>query len=470
MQYAYSHSNQAGPGELRASLAGRLITPADPEYEEWRQIRNAAIDRHPAFIVRAANAEDVGQVVSFARRSGLELAVRGGGHSFAGHGATEGGVVLDLSDMRGLHVDPERRVAWAQAGVTSGGYTAATAEHGLATGFGDTASVGIGGITLGGGIGWLVRKHGLTVDSLLSAELVTARGRLLHVDARSAPDLFWAIRGGGGNFGVVTRFQYRLHPVDTILGGWLILPASPAVLRSFVATAHAAPDELTMIAHLAPTPPLPFIAPEHHGRLALMVGIVYAGDPEAGQGAVDRLRGLATPLAGAVRLMAYTDVYELGPIGMQRGPMAMRSTFLDDIDALADTIFAQMRSASSPRAMTQIRVLGGAMARVPVDATAFAHRDRRLMLTVAAGYERPSEAPLHEGWVAGYLDALRPQARGVYVNFLGEEGAARVRDAYPGGTYERLAAIKARYDPANLFGLNQNVPPNLVGQARGAGA
>src|SRR5512135_2910938 len=215
---------------LRAALLGRVIAPDDPEYESARLVVNAAFDRRPALIIRPADSADVSLVVSVARAQGLELAVRGGGHSFAGHGTSDGGFVLDMSKMRGLHIDPQRRIAWAQAGLTAGQYTAETARHGLTTGFGDTGSVGIAGLTLGGGIGWLVRKHGLTIDDLLAVEVVTADGTRLHVDSERHPDLFWALRGGGGNFGVVTRLQYRLHELDTILGGLLVLPASPGIV------------------------------------------------------------------------------------------------------------------------------------------------------------------------------------------------------------------------------------------------
>ena len=245
--------------ELRAALRGRVIAPGDPDYESTRLVVNAAIDHRPALIIRPVDCADVSLVVSAARAYGIELAIRGSGHSFAGHGSSDGGFVLDMSDMRGLHIDPQRRTAWGQAGLTAGQYTTEAARHGLATGFGDTGSVGIAGLTLGGGIGWLVRKHGLTVDDLLAVEIVTADGERLHVDSQRHPDLFWALRGGGGNFGVVTRLHYRLHHLETILGGLLVLPASPAVLGSFIAAADAAPDELSTIAILTRLPPLPFV-------------------------------------------------------------------------------------------------------------------------------------------------------------------------------------------------------------------
>src|SRR5919205_2780435 len=236
--------------ELRAALSGRVIVPGDADYDAARTVFYGGFDRRPAAIARVADAADVSRVVSLARESGLELAVRSGGHSSAGHSTTDGGIVIDLSQMKGLEIDLEQRTAWAETGLTAGEYTTAVGAHGLATGFGDTGSVGIGGITLGGGIGYLVRKHGLTIDDLLAADIVTADGRLLRVDAETHPDLFWAIRGGGGNFGVATRFQFRLHEVGTIVGGMLLLPATPQVIASFVSEAEAAPEELSTIANI----------------------------------------------------------------------------------------------------------------------------------------------------------------------------------------------------------------------------
>ena len=294
---------------LRAAVDGRIITPGNPAYDQARTVFYGGIDRRPAVIVRPTDASDVSQVVSLARETGLELAVRSGGHSLAGHSTTDGGIVLDLADMHALEIDPQQRTAWAETGLTAGEYTTAAGAYGLATGFGDTGSVGIGGITLGGGIGYLVRKHGLTIDQLLAAELVTADGQLLHVDDQSHPELFWAIRGGGGNFGVATRFQFRLQEVSTIVGGLLLLPATPEVIAGFIALADAAPEGLSTIANVMPAPPLPFLPAEQHGRLVIMATLAYAGDPEAGQRAVAPLRALATPLADLVRPMPYPEIY-----------------------------------------------------------------------------------------------------------------------------------------------------------------
>ena len=265
--------------QLQDDLNGRVIGPGDAEYDEARTIFYGGFERKPAVVVRVADASDVARVVSLARETGLELAVRSGGHSTAGHSVTEGGIVLDLSDMKGLEIDVEARTAWAETGLTAGEYTTAAAAHGLATGFGDTGSVGIGGLTLGGGVGFLVRKHGLTIDNLLAADVVTADGQLLRVDSDTHPDLFWAIRGGGGNFGVATRFQFRLQEVDTIVGGMLILPATPDVIAGFIAEAESAPEELSTIANVMTAPPMPFLPEEYHGRLVIFGLLAYAGAP-----------------------------------------------------------------------------------------------------------------------------------------------------------------------------------------------
>ena len=280
---------------FEADLHGSIVLPGNPEYDAARQVNHANADRRPALIVRAADAADVALTVSLARESGLELSVRGGGHSLAGYGTSEGGIVLDLGAMKGLHIDPERRLAWAQPGLRAEEYTIAAAAHGLATPFGDTGSVGIAGLTLGGGIGWLVRKYGLTIDALVAVEIVTADGRLITASEDSHPDLFWAVRGGGGNFGVVTRFQFKLYPVGGILGGALFMPATRDVLRSLVPIAAAAPEELSTISFLMGLPPAPFIPAELVGTPSLVIMFVWAGDPAEGQAAIQPFRDVATP-------------------------------------------------------------------------------------------------------------------------------------------------------------------------------
>jgi FAD/FMN-containing dehydrogenase len=446
---------------LRASFDGQVITPGDATYEQLRAVFYRAFDRRPSAIVQVGDADDVARVVSVARDTGIELAVRSGGHSVAGHSTSDGGIVIDLSRMRALDIDVARRTAWAETGLTAGEYTTATGAHGLATGFGDTASVGIGGITLGGGVGYLVRRHGLTIDDVLAADVVTADGRIVRTDAEQHPDLFWAIRGGGGNFGVVTRFQYRLHEVDTIVGGMLMLPATPELLTRFMAEAEAAPDELTTICNLMVAPPMPLVPAEHHGRLIMLVLLAYTGPVDAGELVIAPFRALATPLVDSVQPMRYPALYEM----MEGGPESVaqeqaRSMFVDHLDdRRAEAILEHLRTSTAPMAVAQLRVLGGAMARVPVEATAFAHRRRRIMVAAGAVYGDAADTPVHRVWVDNLADAVRDEESGVYVNFLGDEGAAHVREAYPGPTWDRLTRIKAAYDPTNLFRLNHNIPP-----------
>jgi FAD/FMN-containing dehydrogenase len=444
---------------IRADLAGEVIAPDDAGYDQARTVFYPMFDRRPTVIIRPVDAGEVAYAVSLARESGLELAVRSGGHSGAGHSVSEGGIVLDLSRMKALEIDADRRVAWAQTGLTAGEVTAAAWEHGLGISFGDTASVGIGGLTLGGGVGYLVRKHGLTIDDLMAAEIVTADGRLVRADAESNPDLFWAIRGGGGNFGVATRFQYRLHPLDTVTGGMLVLPATPETIASFVAAAEAAPEELSTIANVMPAPPMPFVPEEHHGRLVVLAMLVHVGPTEEGEQALAPFRALATPVVDMVRPMSYPEVYP--PDDEDFRPLAAaRTMFVGAIDrSVAEQILDHLRASTAQMPVAQLRVLGGAMARVPADATAFAHRASRIMVNLAAVYATPDEAPVHEAWVTDAAGALRQSDTGAYVNFIGDEGEERILAAYPGATWGRLRAIKHHYDPSNLFRLNQNIPP-----------
>jgi FAD/FMN-containing dehydrogenase len=449
--------------ELRATLDGGVVAPDDSAYEDARKVFYRSVDRRPAAIVRPADAREVSRVVSLARVAGAELAVRSGGHSLAGHGVSEGGIVLDLSNLTMLDLDLEHRAAWAQTGLTSGRYSVAAGWHGLATGFGDTGSVGIGGLTLGGGVGFLVRKHGLTIDNLLAAEVVTADGELLHVDEEAYPDLFWAIRGGGGNFGVATRFRFRLHPLDSILGGLLVLPGEPEVIASFAAEADAAPEELSAIANVMVAPPMPFLPTEAHGKVVVMALMCWAGDAEEGERALAPFRALE-PLADLLRPMAYPEIYTLfgeGPGPEVPAQEATRSFFVDSLDSqAAEEIVDHLQASTASMTVAQLRVLGGAMARVSPEATAFAHRDRGAMVALGTLFEHADEKETHEAWLSSLAAAMSDGAPGVYVNFLGDEGEARVHDAYPAATWERLVAVKRRYDPTNVFRLNQNVDPS----------
>jgi FAD/FMN-containing dehydrogenase len=447
--------------QIRSTVSGRVIGPADPGYDAARTIFYGGFDRRPAAMVRVADADDVARVVTLAAETGTELAVRSGGHSLAGHSVTDGGIVIDLGDMRALDIDPIARRASAQTGLTTGEYTAAANAHGLATGFGDTGTVGIGGITLSGGIGLLVRKYGLTIDSLLSAEVVTADGRILHADADANPDLFWAIRGGGGNFGVVTRLKYRLHEVDGIVGGMMILPANPEVVQGFMAEAEAASEDLSVIVNVMVAPPMPFLPPEVHGKLVVFAMMAHVGDVAAAEQTIGRFRSLAEPLVDMVKPMPYPELF-VEPEGAEEfHPIAQsHNMFIDEFDGDdARTIIAHIEKSSAMMSATQLRVLGGAVSRVAGDSTAFAHRHRRIMVNVAAMYMDPAEASTHAAWVKGLAGALRQGEEGAYIGFIADEGEEGARRAYPEATWKRLQEVKGRYDPTNLFHLNQNILP-----------
>ena len=456
------HPDLSDPYDLaafRAEIQGELILPGAAGYDSARFAHNTMFDRRPTLIVKAAGAGDIARTVVLARESGMPLAVRSGGHSVAGHSTVDGGIVLDVSTMKGLHIDVERRTAWAQPGLTAGEYTLAAAAHGLATPFGDGGSVGIAGLTLGGGIGWLVRKHGLTIDALQAVEIVTADGRLLTASADQHQDLFWAVRGGGGNFGVVTRFQFKLYPVGNVLGGALVLPPTAEVLRSLVPVAASAPEELSTISTLMRLPPAPFVPQERVGELALIVMFVWSGDPAEGSAALVPFRELATPIAEAVMPMPYPGIYQFTAGAEVPGRGVVRSRFLDALDDGAIEAMLSATAEASPTAMVQIRVLGGAMARVEVAETAFAHRTAPIMVAIIDHYEDAALDAAELAWTESLHAALAHNASGVYSNFLAVEGEDRIREAYPSGTYERLAAIKRHYDPTNLFRSNQNILP-----------
>jgi FAD/FMN-containing dehydrogenase len=453
------HVTASQVSDLGSTHRGRVILPDSPGYDEARTVFAGDVDRRPGLIARPLDAADVAEVVAFAHGTGLPLAVRSGGHSGPGFGTTDGGIVIDVRDMRGLEIDLERRTAWAGTGLTAGEYTTRVGEHGLATGFGDTGSVGLGGITLGGGVGYLIRTHGLTIDNVIAAEVVTASGDILRVDASSHPELFWALRGGGGNFGVVTRFQYRLHPVDRVVGGMLLLPATADVIAGTIEAADEAPEELSVIANVMPAPPMPFVPASQHGQLVVMILACFAGEEAAGADAVAPFRALAQPIVDMVRPMRYPELFP--PEDPSYRPKAIaRTMFLRRVDpATADTILDYLGSSDAPMRVAQLRVLGGAAGRVASDATAYAHRGSRIMAVLAAFHDGPVNKAAREDWVARFGRALDQGDPGAYVNFLGNEGEGRIRAAYPGATWNRLAAVKARYDPDNLFRLNQNIPP-----------
>ncbi|HYK96351.1 MAG TPA: FAD-binding oxidoreductase [Candidatus Dormibacteraeota bacterium] len=452
--------------DLRGRLAGRIIEPGDADYEAARTVMYGGIDRHPRAIVRVASDADVQAVVNLAREANIELAVRGGGHSVKGDCSTEGGIGLDLHDRKRIDLDPTAKTVWAETGLTAEELCTAVAEHGFVLGFGDTGSVGIGGITLGGGVGYLVRKLGLTIDSLLAADVVTADGQLHRIDPDHEPDLFWAIRGGGGNFGVATRFQYRLAVVPSVVGGMLVLPATAETVERYMALSEAAPEELSSIANVMPCPPFPFADEHWHGKIVIFAFMCFAGDVAAGAAAlapfrdVAQLGGLDAPIVDQVHPIAYPEMY--APEDPDYHPTAVAlNLFLDRFDrAIAEAIMDRLERSDASVRVAQLRVLGGAAARVPIDATAYAHRDRAIMVNIASFYEGEEDRARRLAWVEELTGAIRRSGdEAAYVNFIADEGPARVRAAYPHGAYERLAEIKRRYDPTNLFRLNQNIPP-----------
>jgi FAD/FMN-containing dehydrogenase len=447
--------------QMLTDISGRVIRPGDDDYDAARTIVMGGIDRHPSAIVRVADAADVARVIRAVRDTGIELAVRSGGHSGAGHSTTEGGVVIDLRDLRSLKIDPVGRTATAQTGLTAFDLAVATAEHGLAIGFGDTGTVGIGGITLGGGIGYLSRRDGLTIDNLLAAEIVTADGEILEVDADHHPDLFWAIRGGGGNYGVATRFTYRLSPLGRMYGGMLVLPATAETIAGFMSAAAAAPDELSTIANVMSAPPMPFIPEEQHDKPVILAVMAWSGDLAEGEARMAPFRALAPALADMVAEIDYPDLFPPEEAAGDYHPLAESVTmFTREIgEAQGASIVAAIEASDAPMRVAQLRPMGGAIARVAPDATAFAHRTKRVMVNVASFYNGEEDRPVRRAWIDDLVAALDQGESGAYVNFVNDEGPERVRVAYPGATWDRLASVKAQYDPTNLFRLNQNVPP-----------
>ncbi len=440
-------------------LAGEAILPGDAVYDTARRVWNKEFVRHPSMVVRAADSLDVINTVNFVRRNDLPLAIRSGGHSLAGFGSVDDGVVLDLSRMKGMSIDPQRQVAWVQPAVTSDELAPRAAEYGLGLTTGDAPTVGIGGLTLGAGVGFMLRKYGLTIDSLLSAEVVTAEGRLVTASPTEHPDLFWALRGGGGNFGVVTAFEFQLRPVGTVLGGALLYPATTDVVTAYAQRALEAPDGLTTITLLLKAPPMPTVPEALHGKMMLMILAVHVGDIEEGQRALEPLRHLGPGLVDLTGPMPYHGIFDFTREATVSSHHAGRTLFVDEFPAsLVNTLMDHIENGSSPLSFAQIRPLGGALASVPADATAFAHRDRKYMLALINDWDG-GDPTAHYAWVQRAWEAVRPYGSGVYVNFLEAGERDRIREAYPGSTYERLVEVKRRYDPQNLFRQNQNITP-----------
>jgi FAD/FMN-containing dehydrogenase len=457
--------DEAAIQELAPVFRGELLRPGDGGYDAARRVWNGMIDRRPALIARCTGVADVVHIVDFAREHDLLVAVRGGGHNVAGNAVCDDGVVIDLSQQKGVWVDAAARTARAQPGVTWGLFDRETQAYGLATTGGLVSTTGIAGLTLGGGLGWLARMHGTACDNLLAAEVVTAAGEIVRAHASENTDLFWGLRGGGGNFGVATSFEYRLHPVGPqVLAGAVFHPGenAPEVLRFFRDFVETAPDELTTIAVILTAPPAPFLPAEAHGKLAVALAVCYAGDLEQGERVLEPLRAFGRPLADVVAPMPYTALQSMFDAGYPPGiSNYWKSNYVNDLsDDAIDTVVEYAARMSSPLASCYFEHLGGAISREG-DQTAFGHRDFTFDFAILAGWDDAGETDEHVGWAREFWEAMRPfSSDAVYVNNLGAEGEDRVKAAYAPERYERLVALKEKYDPGNLFRLNQNISPS----------
>jgi FAD/FMN-containing dehydrogenase len=448
---------------FKTGFAGIALMPGDDGYEETRAIWNGSFDKHPAVIARCRTTADVVAVIALARERGVTLAVRGGGHSLSGLSSCDDGVMLDLSLMREVLVDADARTARVQPGATWAEFDSATQAHGLASTGGLISHTGVAGLTLGGGIGWLMRKYGLACDNMTAAEVVTAAGEVVRTSSAERPELLWGLRGGGGNFGVVTSFEFRLHPVGTVLGGLVAFPLDRGreVFRTYRSWAAEAPDEFTTIAAVITAPPAPFVSAELIGQKVAAVVGCWCGDPDAGGAVLEPLRRLG-PAVDAFGPMPYTVVQSMLDEGAPPGHRNyVRSGYVSDLsDGLIDAVLDHGARMPSPFSQIHFYQLGGAVSRVREDDTAFSHRRAAFVFNANSAWVDPSEDGMHETANRELVTAIGPfTTGGVYVNFLGEEGDARIRAAYGEAKYERLARLKADLDPQNLFRMNQNIPP-----------
>lgn len=450
--------------ELKRHIGGQVILPHDSAYEAARRIWNAMIDKHPALIVRCASTSDVLRSVNFARDNGLPLAVRGGGHNIAGNAMCDDGLVIDLSQMKTAKVDPGSRRVTIEGGATLADLDAATQAHGLATPVGINSTTGVAGLTLGGGFGWLSRKYGMTIDNLESAEVVTAAGEVVHASATEHPDLFWAIRGGSGNFGVVTHFEYRLHDVGPeIMSGLIVYPLSEAkqVLQHYREFMAKAPDELSVWAVLRKAPPLPFLPEEVHGKEMIALAVFYAGDPNQAEPLIAPLHKFGTTLGahiGVQPYIAWQQAFDplLAP-GARNYWKSHNFSMLND--KLFDAVIEYIEKLPSSQCEIFFGAIGGATSRPTPDSAAYAHRDAKFVMNVHGRWDDPADDERCIQWARDFFNASAPFASGgVYVNFLTADEGDRVRDAY-GPNYDRLAKVKRKYDPTNLFRVNQNIRP-----------
>jgi len=443
-------------------FTGLAVYPDDPEYDDARRVWNQAIDRRPAVIAQCGDLADVSSALYVARKLGLSLAVRSGGHSFPGHSTCDGGMVVDLRGMRQALVDPERRTMIAGPGLTWAEVADATAPSGLAAVGGHVSAVGVAGLTLGGGNGWLSRKYGLACDNVISADVLTASGRMVTASADENPDLFWAIRGGGGNFGIVIRFTYRLHPVATVYSGMAIHRAERAeeALRFLRDVNASAPDELSVAGAILTAPPEPFVPPELHGQPVVMLAAAYLGPVEEGERALAPLREFGPPAVELFQPAPFVQLQHFFDGSGISSPFHMRAHLTGELDdAAIDALVKHAIPTTSPLSAVIVLPMGGAIGRVAPDATAYRHRHARYCLEFGAAWPSPSDDPQpHRTWSDSLWEAMRPWSTGAEVNHLSDEGPDRVKAAY-GDNYARLAELKRTWDPDNVFQLNQNIPP-----------
>jgi FAD/FMN-containing dehydrogenase len=442
---------------FRTRFNGDLIHPGSPTYDSARSVWNGMIDRRPALIAQCKTVEDVQSAIRFARDEKLPIAIRGGGHNAAGLGVVDDGIVIDLTPMRGIAVDPARRTARVGGGATWGELDAATTAHGLATTGGAVSTTGVAGLTLGGGLGWLMRSYGLACDNLIGAEVVTADGEVVRASASENPDLLWALRGGGGNFGVVTTFEFQLHPLANVFGGLLIYPFDKVrdVLTLYRDVTKNAPDALTVFAAMLHAP---------DGAKVAALLICYNGNAADGEKAIKAIRDFEIqPIAGEVGTIPYTAMQKLLDEGMPKGlHVHWRSEFVSSIpDALIEASVSAFAKAQSPLNVMLIEQFGGAVSRVEADATAFDQRDASYNLVIVSRWTDPADAETNVSWARATSEAAKPFTNGrVYVNYIGaNEASDRVRAAYSPEKFARLASIKRKYDPMNVFRINQNIPP-----------
>jgi FAD/FMN-containing dehydrogenase len=452
-------------GELRASLKGELVLPGDQTYDEHRKVWNGSIDRSPALIAGCRGADDVAAALRLARRTGLPTAVRSGGHSFPGLSVCDGGIVVDIGLMKAIEIDAQARTARVQAGVLLGELDAATQEHGLAVPAGIVTHTGVAGLTLGGGIGWIMRKHGLTIDQLVSVDVVTADGELLRASEDENADLFWGVRGGGGNFGIVTEFRFRLNPLGPIvLAGPIFWRMDDAheVLRFYREWISSVPDELMTIVILRKAPSLDFVPAELHGKPVISVVCCYAGAAGQGEEVVRPMKSFGSPVLDLCVPKPFLEHQAMfDPSFPHHRWYYNRACDVAELsDEVIDITVEHSLRIRSPLTTFPIWQLGGAVARVGGDETAYDTRGAGHAFNITASTESAEGFDEEREWARGFWSALEPFHTSVYVNFLGEEGEERVRQAYGAGKYDRLKALKRKYDPDNLFRLNQNIPPD----------